>query len=74
MSSEKWVATSVLEFGDRYVGQVLHVGTREECDKTVRLIDAITYSGDETVLSSKVLTVPQAQLGLDVGAFWRCQK
>ena len=43
----EWVGAYTLVFSDRVEGQVLHRGDREECERVVDLIPAVSVSTDE---------------------------
>jgi hypothetical protein len=50
--------TTVLQFADRSEGQVLHVGPADECERVASMLSAISYSGTDKVLASKLQIIP----------------
>ena len=53
------MCTTRLEFDDGHLeGQVLHVGTPEECRQVADAIDAISYSGDGKIIDSRLVIIP----------------
>lgn len=67
-----FLCTTVLEFADRYEGQVMHRGDREACDKVAKAIPAVAISGDETPISAAVLVVSADEFGdFANGQLWR---
>jgi hypothetical protein len=74
MNESDFILTSVLEFPDRYEGQVFHRGTQEDCIKTANIITALSYSGSERILSSRLQQIPASQFDLKNGECWRVDK
>lgn len=64
------IVTTCLEFADRFEGQVLHEGDEDSCRNVAGLIDALSYSGGEQILSSSLRTIPQPEPPLKVGQCW----
>jgi hypothetical protein len=56
----EYVAGYVIRFDDGGdpEGQVLHRGTKEECEKARRLVDGVSYSGDRRVKGAEFFIVP----------------
>ena len=69
----EFIVATCLEFEDRLEGQILHVGDEESCQKTSKLISAISYSGNETILSSRLLVIPNDHK-FEPGQLWRHEK
>lgn len=70
----EFICTTVLEFEDRYEGQVLHRGRREDCEKVADLTAAISYSGHEEIKNSAMQIISVSDLDLPYGERWRCWK
>ena len=60
VAAEKWIAGYRLDFDDDGApeAQILCVGTREECEQTAGLIDAVSYSGDRPNPQATFITKP----------------
>ena len=70
------LCTTILEFSDRLEGQILAVGTEEECEHLRDMVPAIIVKGeDETPENAHVAIMPQGDLfpggvGVEVGRCW----
>ena len=68
----KWFCTTVLKFKDRIEGQVLHVGTQQECEQMKKMMPAVAILGAERCLESCLIVAPVKD-GEEVtsGMLWR---
>ncbi len=56
--SEHYAVGYVLTYEDgEQVEQVLHIGTKEECEKVADLMPAVAVSGPRRVLDARMVTV-----------------
>ena len=69
----EFLTTTCLEFEDRFEGQILHVGDKASCHEVPSLLHGIGYSGTETLLSSRILVIPNDDK-LEPGHLWRHKK
>lgn len=68
--------TTCLQFKDRLEGQILHVGSFEECDKVAKAISAVAYTGPEQILEAtlSVREIPaEAEWIPETGEYWKWQ-
>ena len=69
------IATTYLEFADRFEGLVLHVGDEESCVRTAELLSGLSYSGKETVLRGGVKVLQRDKFhNLEAGQKWNMPK
>lgn len=54
----KYILSTALEFADRFEGQVLYSGDEDSCRDMTKFVSAVSYSGDETILSSRLIVMP----------------
>jgi hypothetical protein len=56
----RWAAGYVIHFkdGGEPEEQVLHIGTREECERTAELVSAVSYSGDRPIDCCRFVICP----------------
>lgn len=74
MSVTEHILTTVLVFPDRAEGQVLHRGTRDDCQSLSDLMPAIITNG-EAPLEARHLIVPVEHFAdLAVGQAWSCKR
>ena len=53
--TNEFILLTKIEFHDRYEGQILHVGTAEECEVIQDSMPAIFNKGAELIISAKSL-------------------
>lgn len=73
-TDDEYVVTSVLEFGDRFEGQVFHRGDLESCGEMSRMLGAISVTGGEMPVSARLITVPVGEFDHPAGYRWRMMK
>lgn len=70
MTTAAFVATTVLVFDDNSVeGQILHVGTEQECRQAAHLISGVAYGGEKRITRAGVDVFPNAQ-SMKAGDCW----
>lgn len=59
-----WVCGYVLTFSDggEPEEQVLHVGTREECERVADLVPAVSYSGSRPCSTARMVVCPYPEV------------
>lgn len=72
----RYFLTSVLEYPDRYEGQVFAVGSEDECIRTRDMLSAISISGNEAPLKAwtSVAPIGPKAEALSAGDLWREMK
>jgi hypothetical protein len=74
MSADEYLLTTVLDFPDRTEGQVLHRGTREECEKLSALMPAIMVSGEAPSRAWHLIVLASNFADIPVGTPWKARK
>jgi hypothetical protein len=70
-----FLCTTVLDYGDRLEGQVLHVGSRDECERVMKSIDAVSYSGDNPPRAAElIVSEADGSRAVVAGERWRLMK
>ena len=70
-----YLCTTFLEFSDRCEGQILGIGTEEECRKLRDLVPAVIIKDGDTPESAHVIVAPLHTIaGAATGLFWRGPK
>ncbi|MGL1645769.1 hypothetical protein ACSTHO_23620, partial [Vibrio parahaemolyticus] len=56
-TEEQWICAVKLEFSDGGVpeGQLIHRGTKEECERVYDMLPAISYRGSRPVSEARLL-------------------
>lgn len=68
-----FLCTTMLEYADRYEGQVLHVGDKESCERVSKDIPCLVVG--ELALASHIVVIPRAgHEDIVPGTFWRNEK
>ena len=63
--------TTVLEFEDRFEGQILHVGTKEACEKVRDAIPGVAIKSGESPLRADLVVGPtNGDADLTAGRPW----
>lgn len=73
-ADDEYVVTSVLEFGDRFEGQIFHRGDLESCEKVSRMLGAVSVTGSEAPMSARLIIVPVGEFDHPAGYRWRMVK
>lgn len=74
MVKREFIVTSILEFTDRYEGQVFGSGTYDECLQLQKLPGALIYNGSEKIVSSQISVFPVSSLNLADGERFKLLK
>ena len=70
-----YYCTTILEYEDRYEGQILHVGTRDDCETVRDTIPAVAVNGDEPAIRAyTVVAETGGDESLTAGALWFYRK
>ena len=67
-----FICTTILEYPDRYEGQVMHYGDEESCQEVADMIPAVAINGDETPVAARIAVAPAEDFGYPPnGQLWR---
>ena len=67
-----FICTTILEFPDRYEGQIMHRGDEEACQKVADMIPAVAVNGEETPIGARMVVAPAEDFGdPPAGQLWR---
>lgn len=72
--TDAYVVTSILEFTDRFEGQVFHRGTLDTCEKVYAGLGAIAVSGLEMPIATKLAIVSVGDFDHEPGFRWKMPK
>ena len=66
-----YYCTTIIEFEDRFEGQILHVGTRDDCETVRDAIPAVAVKGDDQALrADAVVAETKGDEALTAGTLW----
>ena len=69
-----WYCTTVLEYEDRFEGQILHVGDKESCEQVRDMLPAIAINGEMPIRAHLVVAETNGDPELTNGRPWAFAK
>ena len=68
-----YLCTTILEYEDRFEGQILHVGDKETCESVQKMLPAVAVQ-DSPIRADMVVAPHKDFDNLECGSFWQYLK